>query len=254
MTVNKVSGLADQFYVAGYDLSGAVNALDKIACPVATWDATTISQSAAARGFGQRDGGIDFTTLMLIDSAGPTDVTGNLKALPTADVIGTYAMAAGAMAAGNPGACILAKQVGYDPTRDNKGFLTLKVSLQANGYGLEWGKQLTAGLRTDTAATAGPVYDDAAATSYGGQAYFQLTAFTGTSVTIDIQHATTSGGSYVTTGLTSQAFTAAPGWQRVAVANTTTIDEFLKVVTTGTFTSAKFSVVFVRNPVAGVIF
>lgn len=73
-----------------------------------------------------------------------------------------------------------------------------------------------------------------------------LTAFSGTSVTIDIQSATTSGGSYSTTGLTTSAMTAI-GAQRLATANNVTINEFLKVVTTGTFTVAKFVVVFVRN-------
>ena len=172
------------------------------------------------------------------------------KTLPTADVILTYLRG---QTIGNDAASLNAKQINYDPTRANTGELTFKIEADGNAYGLEWGIQLTAGVRTDTTATTGAFYDNTAATSFGGQAYFHLTAFTGTSVTIDIQSATTSGGSYSTTGLTTTAMTAI-GAQRLATANSATINRYLKVVTTGTFSNAVFAVVFVRNQTAGQVF
>jgi hypothetical protein len=131
----------------------------------------------------------------------------------------------------------------------------VKVQVDQNGFGLEWGKTITAGLRTDTTATTGSAIDEnpSAGTTFGAQAYFQLVEFVGTSVTIDIQSATTSGGSYTTTGLTTTAMTTV-GSQRLATANTATINEFLKIITTGTFTWAVFNVVFVRNQAAGQVF
>ena len=146
-----------------------------------------------------------------------------------------------------------AKQVGYDPNRGSDASLILKTQFQANGYGLEWAEQLTAGLRTDTAATAGAFYDDGAGSAFGGQAWLQVTAFAGTSVTVTIEHCTTSGGTYAGV-LAFSAVSAAPAWQRIAVSNTTAIDRYLQVVTTGTFTNAVFSVVFQRFTVAGVTF
>src|SRR5262249_51731885 len=169
---------------------------------------------------------------------------------PTADVVVSYFRGT---AVGNPAASLNAKQVNYDPTRGQDGAITFAVDAQGNAFGLEWGKQLTPGQRTDSAATTGAFFDDGAGTNFGGQAYFHLFAFSGTSVTIDIQSATTSGGVYSTTGLTSSALTT-PGSQRVAVSNATTINEFLKVVTTGTFSNAVFAVVFVRNLTAGIVF
>lgn len=237
----KQSGLGDNFYVAGFDLSGDVNSVDQISGGPNPLDFTTINKSANVRQGALRSGEMDFTTFL-----DPTVAHLALKGLPTADVIMTYARGT---ALGGDAACCNAKQVGYDPTRATDGSILLKVTGQSNSFGLEWGKQLTAGLRTDSAATIGAAWDDGAPSSFGGQAYFQLVAFTGTSVTIDIQHATTSGGTYASTGLTSQAFTGI-GAQRVAIANNVTIDEFLKVVTTGTFSNAVFSVVFMRNPVA----
>ena len=156
-------------------------------------------------------------------------------------------------AIGNPAASLNAKQLNYDATRANTGELTFKVEGDGDGYGLEWGIQLTPGTRTDSAATAGAFYDNAAGSTFGGQAYFHLTAFSGTSVTIDIQSATTSGGSYSSTGLTTTAMVAI-GAQRLATSNSATINRYLKVITTGTFSNAVFAVVFVRNQTAGQVF
>jgi len=243
----KTSGLGDNFYIAGFDLSGDVASLDQISGGPALLDVTPINKSAHVRLGGLRTGAMSFTSFF--DAAAGAEHPA-LSTLPRTDVIGTYARGT---TVGNAAACINAKQVNYDPTRDSTGNLTLKVDLQSNSFGLEWGKQLTAGLRTDSSATTGAFFDDGGATSFGGQAYFQLTAFSGTSVTIDIQSATTSGGSYTTTGLTSSALTAV-GAQRVSVSTSTTINEFIKVVTTGTFTNAVFSVVFMRNLTAGQVF
>lgn len=247
----KQSGLGDNFYVGGYDLSGDVASLDQISGGPALIDVTAIRKSANERIGGLRDGDMQWTMFLDINQGASPYWVDNLHTLPRSDVVATYFRGT---TLGNPTACLVGKQLNYDPTRDNSGNLTLKVEAQANAFGLEWGEQLTPGLRTDTTATTGAFFDDGAASSFGGQAYFQLLAFAGTSVTIDIQSATSSGGTYATTGLTSSALTAAPASQRVSVANTTTINRYLKVVTTGTFTNAVFAVGFMRNPVAGVVF
>lgn len=249
----KITGLGANFYIGGYNLSADVSALDNVAGSIKTLDVTGIASFAHERLGGEREGMLDFSLFFDI-GAGQEHVA--LSPLPVTDTIATafLANASGVQAVGNPCVSVNAKQVNYDWTRGTDGSLTGKVSTQSNGFGLEWGEALTAGLRTDTGATIGAFWDDGAGTAFGGQAYFQLISFAGTSVTIDIQSATTSGGTYATTGLTSQAFTAAPGFQRVAVSNATTINEFLKVVTTGTFSSAVFAVHFTRNLVAGVVF
>jgi hypothetical protein len=173
----------------------------------------------------------------------------DFSGLPTSDVIATYFRGS---ALQGPAASINGKQLNYDPTRDTTGNLTLAVEVQSNSFGMEWGEQLTAGIRTDTAATTSAAITDPAATAFGAQAYVHLLGFIGTSVTIAIQHATTSGGSY--SGLLTTSAMSAIGAQRLVVNNTTTVNQFLKVATTGTFTYAAFVVNFIRNPVAGVVF
>lgn len=222
-----------------------MGSVDQISGGPGLLDVTPINASAHVRIGGQRSGSMQFTSFFDVATAAFVD---GLHTLPRTDVIGCYFRGA---ALGNPAACLVAKQANYDPTRGTDAALTLKVDLESNAYGLEWGEQLTAGLRTDTTATIGTAFDDTAATSLGGQAYFQLTAFAGTSVTIDIKSATSSGGTYATTGLTTTAMTAI-GAQRLATSGSTTINRFLKVVTTGTFTSAVFSVAFIRNATATV--
>jgi len=246
----KTSGLGDQFLFGGYDLSGEVNALSKISGSIGTFDFTPIIKFARVRGGGQRDGGIDFTALF-------DPVAGHshpvLATLPRTDVMATY-IRGGTL--GNPAACMVAKQVDYNPTRANDGMLSSTVSSVANSYGLEWGQQLTAGQRTDTVATTGTAVDFAAATSFGFQAYLQVTAFTGTDVTVKLQDsadnttfADVAGGAFTQT-------TAAHTTQRIAVANTATIRRYVRAttVTSGGFTSATFSVVLVVNQVAGQVF
>lgn len=235
----KVSGLGDDLFVGGFHVGGDIRDVAVNGGP-ALLDVTDITQSAHSRLGGLRDGKASLTSYH-DPAAGASHAAFSM--LPTADVIVSYFRG---QAVGNPAASLNAKQVNYDPTRAASGELTFKIDAEANGYGLEWGIQLTPGTRTDGSATTGAFFDNGAATTHGGQAYFHLVAFSGTSVTIDIQSATTSGGSYSTTGLTTTAMTAV-GAQRLATAGNVTINEFLKVVTTGTFTNAVFSVVYVAN-------
>jgi len=236
----KTSGLGDNFYIGGYDLSGDVGSLEQISGGPALLDVTPISKSAHVRLGGLRSGDIQFTSFF--DAAAGAEHPA-LSTLPRTDVIATYARGT---TVGNPAACLVAKQVNYDPTRDNAGGLTLKVDLQSNAYGLEWGVQLTAGLRTDTTGTTGSAYDNTISGTNGAQGYCQVTAFSGSSVDIKIRHCTTSGGTYA--DLIDFGSFSGIGAARVTAAGT--VNEFFKVVTSGTFTSATFSVVIAVNTTA----
>lgn len=248
--MTKSSGLGDNCYIGGYDLSGDIMSLGKIGGGMAPLDVTPINASAHVRIGGLRDGGIDFVTAFdtAIGQEHPV-----LSALPTTDVQVMYMRGT---AIGNAAAAIIAKQIDYNPTRGNDGMLTVAVSAMANGFGLEFGTQLTAGLRTDTAATNGASFDGTAATNFGAQAYLQVTAFTGTDVTVTIQDSADNTTFANVTGLSFTATTAAHTTQRTATSNAATIRRYVRAVTTtsGGFTSATFAVMFVRNPVAGQAF
>jgi hypothetical protein len=247
--VAKQSGLGDNFYVGGVDLSGDISALDQISTARAVIDVTGIDKSANERIHGIKDGGFAFTSFFN-PSAGQAFPT--LKALPTADVACSYFRGT---TIGNPAASCIGKQINYDGNRTDSGELTFKASVQGNGYGLEWGRMLTAGKRTDTTATSPATgVDTLASASFGAQAYLHVFAFTGTSVTVTLQDSA-DNISFTAMG-TPMVFAAATtvGTQRISIANTSTVRRYVRAITTGTFTNAVFAVNLVKNEEAGVVF
>jgi hypothetical protein len=319
MTLGKQSGLGDNFYIGGYDLSGDVSALSSISGSMSPIDVTGIKQSANSRIGGLRTGDMQFTTffdqadtisapgfplttvpvtntysqpvVVVISGGTISEVAVNgsnvgsvdggylvpagqtiavtytgspswtwtlqgaahnaLSTLPRTDVIASYFRGTTLL---NPCASMRAIQLNYDPTRDNAGNLTMAVECQSDGYGLEWGVMLTAGLRTDQTATAGSYVEDntTSATAFGAQMYWQLIDFAGTSVTIEVTHCATTGGSY--TDLMDSGAQTGIGAGRASVSNTTTVQPYLKVTTTGTFTLAVFAVHWTRNLLAGQVY
>jgi hypothetical protein len=245
--MTKKSGLGHYLLVDGYDLSGDIGSLGNIGGGPAALEVTGIDKSAPERLGGLRDGRIEFDAWFNDAAAHAHPV---LSALPATDRQLMYLCG---QAIGSAAANVIAKQVNYDPTRAADGAFTIGVSAQGNGYALEWGEQITPGVRTDTSATNGASFDNGAASSFGAQIYLQVESVTGTSVTVKIQD---SADNSSWADLTGGAFTAATGRgvQRIATANNATVRRYLRVATSGTFSSAVFAVVLVRNEVAGVVF
>lgn len=250
----KTSGLGDNLYIQGFDASGDIQALGTIGGGPTLLNFTGINKSAYERQGGLRSGQFEMTTFF-----NTVAVTGGLheklSALPRTDVVMTYCRGT---TLGDPAASLIGKQVNYDPTRGDDGMLTFGVSAQSNGYGIEWGRQLTAGVRTDTAATNGTGIDTVASASFGGQAYLQVFApFTGTDVTVKIQDSADNATFADVAGFAFTQITGgAPLAERIALGNTATLRRYLRVatVTTGGFSALSFSVNVIKNENAGVTF
>lgn len=243
----KQTGLGDKLLIGGYDVSGDIGALGKIGGGPAAMDMTGIDKSAFERFGGQLDGGIEFTGFFNKDAG---RLHSRLSTLPTVDVTVTYLRGQGI---GNAAASIVAKQLNYDLTRGNDGALAVAVTTQGSaGYPLEWGEQLTAGIRTDTAATNGSSFDAGAASAHGLQAYLHVIAFTGTSVTVKLQQSSDNGAGDAWADVTGGGFTAATaaGAQRIETVTGQAVERYLRVVTTGTFSNAQFAVQVTRNQTA----
>jgi hypothetical protein len=255
--MSKSSGLGGALWVSGYDVSGDIQQFN-VNSPRQTIDTTGINKKAFERIYGQRDGSIEMTTFF-----NPIEVAGNsihqrMSPLPTADQLVTAVPIAPVL--GSPAACLVSKQLNYDLKRATSGEVTFDVSSQANGYGLEWGTLLTAGVRTDAAATNGTGVDMGAGSgpgftgpaNFGLQAYLHVFAFTGTSVTVKLQESADNGVGDPWADVVGGAFTAATGatFERIATAANLTVEKYLRVVTTGVFTNAAFAVVVNRNDVA----
>lgn len=248
----KSSGLGDGLLIAGYDASGDIQALGNIGGGPAALNMTGINKSAYERIGGLRSGQIEMTTYF--NHVAVTGATHDkLATLPTSDVILSYLRGT---TLGDPAASIVAKQINYDATRGDDGMLTFAVSAQSNGYGIEWGRQLTAGVRTDTGATNGTSIDTTASASFGGQAYLHVTAFSGTDVTIKIQDSADNVSFTDVASFAFTAVTAAPTSERIALSNTATIRRYVRAITatTGGFTSVSFAVNMIKNEIAGQVF
>lgn len=242
----KQGGLGDALYVGGYNLSGDIQSLGVIGGGPVPIDVTSINRSAMERIGGLRDGRMEYTAFFNPSIGAAHDV---LSALPTTDVLLTYCRST---ILGAPAAAMVAKQSNYDPSRGADGSFTIAVSALANGYGLEWGNQLTAGTKTDTGAANGTGVDLAASTSFGLQAYLHVIAFTGTDVTVKIQDSADNASFADITGAAFTAITTGPQAQRIQTARNTSIRRYVRAITatTGGFTNLQFQVMAVKNDVS----
>jgi hypothetical protein len=242
--MTKQSGLGDMLLFAGVNVSGDTGSLSAIRGGHAVQEVPGINASAQERVGLLRDGALEWSSWF-----NPANAHLIYNDLPTVDAMVTYGRGT---ALGSPGACLIGKQIGYDGQRGADGSLAFSLSALANGYGIEWGEQLTAGERTDTGATNGTSVDFAQANAFGLQAYLQVTAFTGTDVTITIQQSSDNAVGDPFAAVTGGAFTAVtafPTTQRIQTARDQAVERYLRVVTStsGGFTSVTFNVVVVVN-------
>jgi hypothetical protein len=243
----KQTGLGDNFYLDGYDLSGDIGAMRTVRGGISTFDVTGLDKLAHERLGGKRDGEMGWTGFFNTAAGQLHPVVDTLL---RTDRTGMYCRGT---ALGNPSANLVAKQLNYDHTRTDAGELTNQVDLSGTGYGLEWGTLHTAGKRTDTTATNGTGVDGLAATAFGLQVYLHVFSFAGTSVTVKLQESSDNGVGDAFADVTGGGFTAvtsAPTTQRIQTGRTLAVERYLRVVTTGTFTSAIFAVSVVRNQVS----
>ena len=244
----KQTGLGDNLYVDGNDLSGDTGSLSAIGGGPGALGVTGIDKSAHERIGGDLDGRILFSS-WFNPSAGQAHAV--LSALPTTDVLVSYLRGT---TLGNPAASLLGKQINYDPTRGADGSLTMDIQASGNGFGLEWGRTLTAGKRTDSGAATGTTLDYGATigqTLFGAQAYLHVFAFTGTDATITIEDSTSDFSAVTLLTFTEvSALGGANTSERIQTASRTeTVDRFVRVTTTTSsgFSNLVFAVQVVKN-------
>lgn len=242
--MTKSTGLGDNLYIAGYDLSGDTASLGTIGGGPGALEVTGIDKSGTERLGGKIDGRIQLTS-WFNDAAGQAHPV--WSALPTTDVIACYLRGT---TVGNAAAGIVAKQANYDPARAADGSIQFDVAMLANGFGIEWGRNLTAGKATETGAASGTAVDYGADQDLGMRAYLQVFTFTGTDATIAVQDSAngSTGWADVGSGVFAQV-TTAPTSERIATGATENVKRYLRynVTTTGGFSNLVFAVVAAQN-------
>ena len=238
--MTKSSGLSQQFLIGGYDLSGDVGSISNAASPRGILEVTAINKAGKERLYGLADGLLEFATWF--DDAALLEHIA-LKGLPATDrnVLWAFGGSIGSVAA-----MLIAKQINYDWTEGQDRSLAGKISCQANGTPLEWGNLLTPGKVTHSGATNGASQNDLASSAYGIIGYIQCTAFTGTTVTVIIQESSdNAAGDPWATKLSFTAITGAQSAERKTA--TGTVEQYVRVSSSGTFTSAAIIVAYRRG-------
>ena len=233
----KKSGLGQELYIHGYDLSGDVGSLDSVGSPREQLEVTAINKSARERIYGLADGSLSFNTFF-------NDATEQehaaLSGLPTADRIICYNMGG---TRGDASYCLTAKQVNYDGTRGTDGSLAFTVGAVANGIAPDWGQTLTSGKETHSVAGVSASRDDAATTGYGLVAVLSVVSVDSGTPTVKIQQSSDEGVSDAFAEIESFAAVAAataPTAQRLTISGA--VLRYLRVTTTGTFSNCAFVV------------
>ena len=236
----KVSGLNVRLYVEGKDMSGSANALDGAGYSQALLETTPLNEAAATRITGLADGSISVNGYF--DTTDDAPWAENSGKLPSADVVVLTALNS---AVGDPSVGMNAKEADWNVSRSSGSAVSVSSTFTGNGMGGEFGQMLTAHDDTHSSAGAGTVADSGAASTAGGAGYMQIISLSSGTPTVKIQHATSSSGSYsdlVT--FTATGTGSVPSAERVEVSGT--VNRYLKVVTTGTFSNAKIAVAFAR--------
>ena len=233
----KKSGLGQQIFVNGYDLSGDVAAIDNAGSPRELLDITALNASAHERVMGLSDGNLGVSTWF-------NDATEQehaaYKGLPTTDRIVTWAFGA---TRGDVAACLVGLQLNYDGSRGTDGSLAVTVDTQSNGIPLDWCDTLTTGKETHGSAGSSTSRDDGAATSAGMVAYLEIADCDSGTPTVTIQQSSDNGsGDAWATVLSFAAvgYASAPTAERVTVSGA--VERYLRITTTGTFSNLDFCV------------
>jgi len=245
----KESGLGNALYVGGYDMSGETKSWALSGGP-ALIDTTGLRSLAFERLGGQLSGMAKYVTHFDPLAAVHT----HFSTLPRGDEIG---MLAHRETLGAPAANWVARQLNYDPTRDANGAVTFSLDSTSDNSGIDWGVLGTAGKRVDTTATNGAGIDHGIIPpgSFGLQAYLQVFAFTGTSITVKLQGSSDDGAGDAYADIVGGGFVAATaiGAQKIETSRTLAVERYFRVVTTGTFSSCTFAVAVVINDQAEVV-
>lgn len=232
----KTNGLGVRIYANGYDLNTDVNALSGVGTNQALLDTTALANAATARTIGLRDSTL--TVNGWFDNATGFSHDAFSAISGDAEVIMTMGTSRGDSACG-----MVADQSSYNIDRSQGSAIATTVEFStSDGEGLNWGVVLTDGPeQTDSSATNSASVDNSTSSSNGGIALISVESIGSGTATVKVQD---SSDDAVWADLAS--FTAVTGRTSEAVSVSGSIDRYLRVQTTGTFTDISFVVQMTR--------
>jgi hypothetical protein len=237
----KTSGIGSALYVGQYDLSGDTGEISSAETSRAVIDVTSIADVAASRLLGRSDGNLSFAGFWNVSAGKQHPV---LSALPTTDRIVSYFQGA---TLGNAAASIVAKQVTYTPSFQPDGSIVTSTNALANGYPLEWGEALTAGLQSFATGTVSGSSIDFGATEtlFGAAAYLHVITMPSGTAAFTVQDSANDADWTNVAGMSFTGITG-PTSARLQGAVDATIRRYVRINGTGTHGTSLIAVNFVR--------
>lgn len=243
----KISGLGAHLYVAQYDISGDVGAVNGVETNQAQQDVSSIEDLAAARIGLRRDGSLGLSTFWNVAAGQQHPV---LSALPRTDVIGSFFVGS---TVGSAAASINAKQGNYAVAYGEDGSLGVTTTLSGSGYGLEWSGggtgdgMLTTGKQSFATGTVSGASIDlgSVSTLFGAAAYLHVFTMPSGTLTVTIEDSANDSAFAAVTGMTFTNLTA-PGSERVQGAINATVRRYVRVTCSGVHGTSLLAVNFIR--------
>ena len=235
----KQTGLTDNFYIDGHDLSGDVSQVGTVAGRKAVLDTPVLDKAAMVRLAGHGDGEISFSTWF---DDGTNLAHTALSPLPTTDVVVLYTRGTAADA---PAAGLVAKQVNYDGTKGSDKAMSFNVQCLGQGTPLEWCVLLTDGQITHSTSASTSDKDDGASSSSGLAAYIQMVDINSGTPTVKIEDSTNGSSWSDLVSFSAIADGTEPKAERVTVSGN--VNRYLRITSTGTFSNAKFVLAYRRG-------
>jgi hypothetical protein len=245
----KLSALGSNLYYGTADLSGDIGAVSQVEGMRGTFDVTAINASAMERIVGRRDGAMAFNAFWNVDSAsrtrrcrrcrGRTSSRASSSARPPSD---------------SPTASMTSKQMNYAGAVGQDGSLGATVSLEANGFGLEWGELLTTGKQSFSTGTVNgtSINLGSVSTLFGAAGYLHVFSVASGTATFAIQDSDDDATFVDVTGLVFTAATGATA-ERLQTAAGATIRQYVRLQGRGVHGAAVVAANFVRYTEAGPI-
>ena len=144
----KQSGINERLYVAEFDLSGDVGALNTVRAGRNLMDVTGLNKSAVERLRLLRDGEIDFTAFFDAAAGAEYPVLKNRGGTQT---LVTWCTG---VVSGTPTGSLIGRQSTFDHNRGADGSLVITSNFMGDSTGLEWGELVTSAAQDFASAAA----------------------------------------------------------------------------------------------------
>jgi len=232
----KTNGLGVRIYANGHDLNTDVNAISGIGQTQTLLDVTPLAKSAMERIVGLRDAIVSVNGYF--DNAADFSHDAFKSISADSEVIVTDGTSRGDHACG-----MVADQGSYGINRGEGSAITTTVEFStSNGKGLNWGVVLTDGPdQTDASAANSAAVDNTSSTSAGAIGVVSIESVASGTADIKVQHSTDD-----ITYADLLTFTGATGRTSESISATGTVNRYVRVASTGTFTDLVFVMQFAR--------